>query len=182
MKLNTREIVLAWLTGVVVLFVGTYALCEPIWNDMQRVRADMEELQSDVDTERRLVQLGPRWDEKLDGILAGLPRHAPTFDVTASLLREIEAQASAQGYRLSERRADSEEVHSDYSELDISCLGSSSLNGIVGFLYDLRSKTAMMEVKQLRIEKDKFDYRVRVTINCVYGRDGQAPSTGGPQT
>lgn len=176
MKLNAREIVLVWLTCVVMIGAATFYFVDPVLQQTALSRQSILDVERDIADEQRLVALGPRWQQRLDRILADLPRHDPGFDVTATLLREIEAQAARHDFSLAERRAEREEVQAEYSELDIACRGSAPLAGAVAFLYHLRSPSALLEVRQLRIEKDKFDYRVRVTINCVYGRNESAES------
>ena len=171
MTLSSREITLGWVTGLAVLVAATLHFGQPVLDAWSKAVKDTAAVADQIDEEQRTVDLGPRWQERLQTALAGLPRHAVGVDVTAALLREIETQAAQAGLALAERRAGTEEVQAEYSSLEISCRGSASLEAVVTFLYHLRSPTALMEVTQLRIESDKTDYRVRLTVNCVYGRN-----------
>jgi len=170
MKLSMRELALAWITGVIILIALTYTLLEPVIEEWRSIRSDMAEVGEDIRDEQNTISLGPQWEARLDGILQSVPRHAPGVDVTASLLKEIEAQTESHGFGVVQRNAGEEEVHPEFSSLDIQYRGNASLDSIVSFLYELKSPSAMLEVKQLKIDKDKHDYSVRVTINCLYGR------------
>lgn len=170
MKLSLRELALAWITGLIVIMALTYAFLEPVIRELSRLRKDAEEARAQIVAEQGTIQLGPQWKSRLDKILLSVPRHAKGVDVTASLLKEIEAQTESCGFAIVQRNAGEEEVHPEFSSLDIQYRGNGSLESVVRFLFELKSTSAMLEVKLLKIDKDKRDYNVRVTINCLYGR------------
>jgi hypothetical protein len=170
-KFSAREIGLGWATATVVIGALTYSYLDPVVKDWDRIRNAIEDVRDDAYEERRTILLKPRLQEEWDLILESVPRHREGEDVTARLMKEIEQQASAHGYTIIQRNAEKEEVEQEYSSIDIATRGTATLDGIVRFVYELKSSAAMMNVKQLRIDKDKNRYKIRLTVNCVYGRE-----------
>lgn len=180
MTLTAREIGLGWATAIVVLGAVTYAYLDPVLKDWDRVRSEIETVRDSIYEEKRIVLKKPGLQKEWDRIIESVPRHPVGEDVTARLMKEIEQQASAHGYTIVQREAEKEEVEQEYSSIDIATRGHAGLDGIVRFVYELESSAAMMTVKQLRIDKDKGRYKIRLTVNCVYGREVETASVAGP--
>jgi len=177
MKLNRREMVLAWVTGLVALAGLTYVLCEPVFVELKQLQTKLDVVNGDIETEQDVATLGPRWEAKLTGMLEKMPRHAQGVDVLAGILQEIEQHALRSGFVVKSRLPSDEEVLPEYSSRDILYVGEfkssrhrEALDGLLQFIYDVQSPSAMIEVGSLKIDRSKDSLRVRVTFSCVYGR------------
>ncbi len=180
MTFSSREIGMGWVTAIVVIGALTYAYLDPVFKDWDRIRGEIENVRDDAYEESRTILLKPGLQKKWDRILESVPRHPAGEDVTARMMKEIEQQASAHGYTIVQRNAEREEVEQEYSSIDIATRGTATLDGIVSFVYELKSAAAMLNVKQLRIDKDKHRYKIRLTVNCVYGREVATASIAVP--
>lgn len=171
MTLSGRELGMACATGLLVLAAASYIYLEPAVKEIVRIGSQVDDRQQDIDKREYLIRQEPQWNQKWNAILDVVPRHQPDVDVTAHLMREIEQQARAHGYNVTRRNSEEEEQFEEYSTIAIDTRGTcESLRSIVSFLYNLKSTAAMMDVRHVKIDKDKFEYKVRVTINCIYGR------------
>lgn len=177
MKLNKREMVLAWVTSLVVLAGLTYVFCDPVFEELKQLQVKLEQVNGNIEKEQDVAALGPRWEAKLTGMLDKMPRHARGVDVLADILQQIEQHALRNGFVVKSRLPNDEEVLPEYSERDILYVGEfksnrdrDALAGLLRFLYDVQSSSAMIEVETLKIDRLKDSLRVRVTFSCVYGR------------
>jgi Tfp pilus assembly protein PilO len=166
MKLNTREIGLAWVTAITVILGGTYWFAQPKVQEWKDIDKAMQTLQLKKKESEHL--LGGRDDvnRRLDEIRGQLPAHPVGKDVTAELLRMLERTAQQNGVSLLRREAERERSAGDIYEVAINCNWEGDLDAVVRFLYALQSQGAILDVRQLTMSPIPGG-RVRLKGNCT---------------
>jgi hypothetical protein len=180
MKLTLREMILAWLTGVVVLFLPTwYFFAAPRLTDAREKRDRMDSLQSELENESRMLDQKGAWQLKLDEALKSLSSFPETQDVTADMLIKVERLATGNNLVLTRREPQKERRHGGLGTLDIKCNWEGSLDALVHFLFALQQDHGMLDVSQLYIKSEsKGLLKGTFTINCSYVRQ-KTPAPGG---
>lgn len=183
MKLNTRELGLAWVTAITVILAGTYWFAEPKvqeWKDIQKARETLR-------LKRREAEhlLGGKDDinRRLDAIRGQLPSHPSGKDVTAELLRMLERTAQQHSIALLRREAERERSAGDIYEVSINCNWEGDLDAVARFLYALQSQGAILDVRQLTmspIPGGKIRLKGNCTVDFAYTR--KADGVGSIQT
>jgi hypothetical protein len=180
MKLTLREMILAWVTGVVVLILPTwYFFAAPRLGDAATKRERMEALRGDIEGETRILDQKGAWQGKLNEALKSLPGYPETQDVTADMLIKVERLATGNSLVLTRREPQKERRHGGLGTLDIKCNWEGTLDALVHFLFALQQDHGMLDISQLYIKSEsKGLLKGTFTINCSYVRQ-QAPAPGG---
>ena len=178
MKLNPREMILAWLTLVVVVCVVTYNLAGGAIADWKQLKETQKGLDARKNIAEHLLQQQPVLMARLNEVSKGLPSHPEGKDVTADLLRTIEQTARANGLVLTSRQPDNEEPSGDLFELAIHCRWQGDLESLTRFLYALQIQGAMLDVSQLTVapaDTPGGQLKGRFTVDMAYTRQAESP-------
>ena len=173
MKLTAREIVLAWLTLVVVVCVVTYSLAGGAIQDWKQLKETQKGLVARKQMAEHLLKQQPDLLGRLDAVTKDLPSHPEGKDVTADLLRTIEQTARANNLVLTSRQPDNEEPSGDLFELAIHCRWQGDLEALTRFLYALQIQGAMLDVSQLTVapaDTAGGQLKGRFTVDMAYTR------------
>jgi Tfp pilus assembly protein PilO len=184
MKISQREILLAWITGVVAVGGLTYAFCEPRVEEYRRLRQERRRVQEKIALDQRLVSQKPMWDSRLRTLSAGLPEFPEDRDVTADLLIILDRIASNNGVSLPRRDADKEKRHGYAYQLAVTCKWEGSLESLVHFLFELQEQGAMLDLSQLSVAPEKTALKGSFTAECTYRKvkTKEAAEGAGPMT
>ncbi len=179
MKLSPRELILAWIAGVVLVFLPTwYFFADPRLADAQEKSDQYQVKTGELETERRMLQQNDAWQAKLNEALKTLASYPETQDVTADMLIKVEGLATQNNLTLTRREPQKEKRHGDIGALDIKCNWEGPLEALVRFLFALQQDHGMLDVSQLYIKSENRGLlKGTFTINCSYVRQKAA---GGP--
>jgi len=173
MKLSPRESMLALATGAVLLFgiTGVWGTRQfETWEELRRRQGDLrEKLAEDED----LVASNAYWTAEFEALRARLPQFPPDTKMDVHWLSVVEGVARRHEFRILKRQVGEPEKHGAVYELPIDCRDwEASLDSLVHFLFDLRSESAMLDVRQLLIRPDKnaTNLRGRFLLHCAYTR------------
>lgn len=172
MKLTLRELILAWATGVVLLFLPTwFFLVSPRLDDIRDRREKGVNAAAELETERKLADQKAVWQARLDESLKALAAYPDAQDVTADMLIKVESLAVSNNLVLTRREPQKKERHGDLGTLDIKCNWEGSLDALVHFLFALQQNHGMLDVNQLYIKSEsKGLLKGTFVINCSYMR------------
>lgn len=184
MKLSPREGLLMWITGLVVLYGGTYFVCAPQLKTWAELRRQREETERKIGLAERLVAQGPAWEKRLEGLRTKLPQYPPDKDVTADLLIKLEQLASRNGLTLLSRDVEKETQQGAMYELAVNCKWEGKLEALVHFLFDLQNEDAILDASQLTIAPNEKKFpRGSLTVYCSYSRTALPEGAGrSPET
>lgn len=175
--MSSREMILAWAAGVCLLGGVTYLLAEPAVREWNTVRARQAEAQHKIDMTRRMLDQGPRWNERLSGLRKRLPSYPADKDVTADLGIRIDNLAKSHDLSITSRDMDKETAKGEMFELAANCKWEGKLDALVRFLFDLQNEDAILDISQLTATpNDKKVLRGSFTVYCSYSR--QQPPGG----
>lgn len=175
-------------TGGAALFAVTVLLARPKIEEWSAVRRQQQEASAQIEGARRLISSADAWQKKFDEIRKMMPIQPADRPMDVYWMSIMDEVAGTNGIRIARRQAGKEERIGDIYELPIEVREwEGSLDAVVHFLFDLQSRGAMLDVRQLTIspkeEKDKTSLRGRFTLYCAYmrergkGRDKPASST-----
>ena len=187
MKMSSREMTLAWITGMLALFGVSYLITAPKLKEWVVIKAQREEAAKKIELTERLIGQNPAWESKLAELRRKLPKYPADKDVTADLLIRIEKLATANGLTLASRDVDKESQTGDMYELAANCKWEGKLEPLVRFLFDLQQEDAILDVSQLlAAPNEKRVLRGNFTVYCSYSRikpgsAGEKPETKGHQ-
>lgn len=171
MKMSLRDLIMLWITGVVLLFGITYMIAVPKIKNLQALRQDQKTLDQRVAMTQRLVDQSGQWEARLKALRQDLPAYPADKDVTADMLIEIENMARQNGVTLLSRDVEKEVQHGTLYELSVNCKWEGGLKAIVAFLFEIQQKGAMLDVSQLTVApNEKRVLRGTFTINSSYTR------------
>lgn len=184
MKLTLRELLLAWLTGVVLVFLPTwYFFAAPRLEAIRELRARQDSASADLDKERRMVEQAPAWQTRLAEALKSLTVYPDAQDVTADMLIKVEGLATQNSLTLTRREPQKERRHGDIGALDIKCNWEGTLEALVRFLFALQQDHGMLDINQLYIKSEnKGVLKGTFTINCSFVRSKAKPAAGPDKT
>ncbi len=172
MKLTLREMMLAWITSVVLLFLPTWYFFAAPRLAAAREKLDRQEtLRADLDSETKMLNQKSVWQGKLDESLKTLSSFPETQDVTADMLIKVENVATSNSLVLTRREPQKERRHGGLGSLDIKCNWEGSLDALTHFLFALQQDHGMLDISQLYIKSEnKGLLKGTFTINCSYVR------------
>ncbi len=181
MKLTPRELILAWITGVVLVFLPTwYFFADPRLTAVREKRDRQERLIATLETERRMTDQKGAWQAKLNEALKTLTAYPESQDVTADMLIKVEGLATQNSLTLTRREPQKEKRHGDIGALDIKCNWEGSLDALAHFLFALQEDHGMLDISQLYIKSENRGLlKGTFTINCSYLRLKAAGGPGG---
>ena len=171
MKLSNRELIIAWLTGAVVLGALTFFICKPQFDKASKSKQNKAFTLTHIESSQRLVDQGPKWHAALADLEGALPEYPQRKNVSAEMMAMLDKMASDKNVKLLRRDPEKEKPYGQFFELPVTCRWEGELEAITRFLFDVQSKTAMLDVKHLRIEpKGKDNLKGVFTITSVYSK------------
>jgi len=175
MKLSTREIMLAWVTFMVVLFAATYLVCKPQIAKWRELHAEVMVLEERVRSDRAMIDGRAEWERRL-GELKKSVRPLPAGKGEATYLkRTIGDLAGQSGIALRDRRDGEEVKYGGVYSLSITCPWDGNTAALVKLLFELESHDVMFDVKELTVRSSGNDQlKGSFTVYCLYvGAEGQ---------
>lgn len=180
MRLSAREWRLLWLTLTAALAAATWAVADGrlrAWRELGDRRRALEQRRGIAE---RYLRREPELQRELEALRQALPRYADKEPVASELLGRIGAMETGSGLRLLSKDPRPERVVEDLCETTIQCQWEGDLDSLVKFLYAVLSQGAMMDVRQLTVQRaDEKTDRLRgaLTLGYAYvrGADGAAP-------
>jgi len=172
MKLQPREQFLAWLTGMVILYLATWHFyAAPRFERLNAIAEEREKIESNLRRERNVLLRGPEVREQFRAAYQDLATFPENMDVTADMLIKVEGLATTNRLVLTRREPQKERRQGDIATLDIRCNWEGSLESLVRFLYALGQDHAMLDISELYIRAEgKGVLKGTFTINCSYIR------------
>lgn len=174
MRISSREVLMAWLTGVAVLAGLTFWFVEPRWERFSYMSRQIEVAQRKMERDRQLIDSRDQWDDRMQGLRRSLTKYPRQRDLTAEYLKLIERLAKENNLTLVQRRPDREKTQGGLYELSINCTWEGDLDALVRFLYTLDQQDVTMNVEELSVSTvpgKKEQLRGSFTLICAYTRD-----------
>jgi Tfp pilus assembly protein PilO len=183
MKLTPRELILAWIAGVVLVFLPTwFFFADPRLADVRDKRDKQQATAAELETERRMMDQKGAWQAKLNEALKTLTVYPESQDVTADMLIKVEGLATKNSLTLTRREPQKEKRHGDIGTLDIKCNWEGTLDALVHFLFALQQDHGMLDISQLYIKSENRGLlKGTFMIDCSYVRSKAAGGPGGPR-
>lgn len=173
MTLSPREMILAVITGCVVLVGGAWYFGGPALDSWAEARAALRKTRDEIRLAQRLIDQRPDWESKYAELRARIPQYGPTDPVTADMLRTVKRLADEARVSISRMEPDKEKTIGDLSEVAIDCSWESELEPLIRFLYAVQSHPAMLDVRQLTVTPAQGGagrLRGNVTIHFAFSR------------
>ena len=177
MKFTSREAVLSWIVGMLVLFSFSYWFGAPKVRIWKEIVENQKQLTDRIALAERLIQQRDPWRRRLEALKTKVSKYAAAKDVTADYLKTLERVAKDNNLTLVQRRPQKEKRHGDFYELAIDCSWEGDLEGLVRFLYALEQESVTMDMDKLTIaliRGGKGRMKGNFTLMCIYARNETA--------
>lgn len=189
MNVSSREMILAILTGAVVLFGVTILVVRPKVDQLREMRQRQEQVAGEIQVYRSLAEQRGQWEKEQSALKGLMVRFPAEQKMDVHWLSVMDRLASKNGLSILRRKANPEEPQGDVYRMTIECSQwEGTLDAIVRFLVDLQSEGVMFDVRQLRIKTGKRDLlEGGFTLSCTYVKDAPlvrkvvTGSTGKPE-
>ena len=183
MTLTPREIVLSLVTGGMVLVGVTAVVGRSHIDDWRVLRTQRKNVEQLVVRQKRLIANRATKEEELTRLSKMLPHYAGDKKLRVHWLSVMNQKASKNGVTIIKHQPGKEQRDGDVYLLPIQCTQwKGSLEGIVGFLFDLQKEGAMLDVQELRINRPKrrrskeWALTGRFILHCAYTRESRSES------
>lgn len=174
MKLNPREVRLGLVSLVAILVGLTFWVGEPLYEEWKQSQEEVDQLKLRRDRAQQLLEQGPDLNARLEQLREILPSYPEGADVTSQILRNLQQTADRHGLLLTRiREPEPERRVQDLYELAINAQWEGELNALVHFLYALHAQGAIVDVRQLtvdRVQNDPARLRGNITVDYAYSR------------
>lgn len=177
MKLTTREMVLGWTTGLVLLLAFSIWLCAPkvkVWKELNEQRATVMRR---IEMAERTVAQRETWNGRLRDVAQRLTKYPADQDVTADYLKILETIVKENGVTLVQRRPQKEKKNNNLYELAIDCTWEAELEALVRFLFALEQQKVTMDIDDLAVSLvagGQKKLKGNFALICLYTREGSA--------
>ncbi|MDD5482303.1 MAG: GspMb/PilO family protein [Kiritimatiellae bacterium] len=151
MKITSREMLLGWLAGFVMLTAVSLWICGPkvkIWRELNGRSGTVARR---IEVAEHLVAQKAEWNKRLRDVAQKLTKYPPDQDVTADYLKILENIVKENNVTLSQRVPQKEKRHDILYSLTINCTWEAELGDLVRFLYALGQQKTTMDVDDLNI-------------------------------
>ncbi len=184
MKLNTRELVLVWITCVAILFVGTIIVCRQL-GYVDQLRDNLDEIQAIKDemaANRDLLTRRNELQARLNDIRSRARSISADAPSDTHLKRLVDGLAAQNNIALSDRRAGTEMKYADLRVLPITCRWETQppdrkrggTDWLVGLLTTFQKHQMILDMTKLDI-KSHGQERLSgtFTVTCIYRKEGE---------
>ncbi|HIE10408.1 MAG TPA: hypothetical protein EYP62_02225 [Kiritimatiellae bacterium] len=151
MKITRREMVLGWLTLVVVLAGISFWWGSATLEEWKKTRSRIMEGRKRIEWIERSIRRRPQLERRFAELSRQLPRYELGQDVTAEILKNLERMARRHGFQLLRREPEKEKDLGDLFQVAVNCSWQGSLESLVHFLYDIQTSGAMFDIDQLTV-------------------------------
>ena len=191
MKITSRELMLGWMTGFVILIALSFWICSPkikVWKEL----ADKKEaVARRIEVAEHLIAQRGDWDKRLQDVALKLTKYPADQDVTADYLKILETIVKENGVTLSKRQPQKEKKHNELYELAVDCTWEADLGALIHFLHALEQQKVTMDIDDLSVSLvagGKGRLKGNFALICLYTRKGSPappatpalPVKGGP--
>jgi Tfp pilus assembly protein PilO len=179
MKLHRREIILAGLTGLTVLTMGTWVLIEPRVETLRENARKRKEVKLIIKKSEARLNRREEWNHRLDALRERLPSYAPDREATADIMRGLETTARKSGLMLLKASPDEEEQVGDLYEISIRYDWEADLTSLVRFLYALQAESVNLDIRQLNAQPQSGQegrLKGSFTVDFAYTRGNTEPA------
>jgi hypothetical protein len=177
MKMTPRELVLLFLTFAALLFGVSWLVVRQKITEWKDIRVAKVQIDRNIEVDRRMIDSRNHWNAKLATLRELLEEFEEDADVDTHWMSIMDDIASKHGVNISDRKAGAEKPQGEVYELAIECKEwDGELKSLVDFLFELQSKGAMLDIRQLRIKpKPKAGGRLEgaFTLHCAYTRKSE---------
>ena len=176
MKLSGREFILAWVTFVAVLYVGTFLVCRKLGaiGSLQDTATEALALSSKIEDSKLLLNRQKAWEAELAELRTKV-RPLPEGEVAPTYFkRKIDSFAVQHKVTIRERIVGDEKVHSGLHVLPITCRWEGTDDrGIRNLLIELAEEGTAFDTTSLLIQSlGQNRLKGSLTVNCKYTRSG----------
>ena len=175
MKISSREMILGWATGLVVLIALSVWFCSPkvgVWREINEKRAAVSRR---IEMAEHLVAQREQWNKRLQEIARKLSKYPADQDVSADYLKILENVVKTNGVTLSQIRPQKEKKHNELYEWSVDCTWEADLGSLVRFLHALEQQEVTMDVDDLSVSLvagGKGRLKGNFAMICLYTREG----------
>jgi len=186
-KITTREMVLGWVTLVVLLGGISFWWGSAGLERWKKTRARIVEGEKRIEWIERSIRRRPELEKRFAELSRQLPQYEAGQDVTAEILKTLERIARRHGFQLLRREPEKEKDLGDLFQVAVNCSWRGSLESLVHFLYDIQTSGAMFDVDQLTVSPAQGgpgELKGTLKLVVAYTRKarGRAGGSGGTQT
>lgn len=175
MKITSREMILGWLAGFVILVALSLWICSPkvkVWKEMNDKKGAIVRR---IEVAEHLTAQREQWQKRLQDVAQKLTKYPPDQDVTADYLKILENIVKENNVTLSQRKPQKEKRHDALYKLAIDCTWEAELGSLVHFLHTLEQQKVTMDIDDLNISLvagGKNKLKGNFVMICLYTRTG----------
>jgi hypothetical protein len=173
--MSDRELLLATVTGAVLLLGGSFLIARPKWEQMKVVREEQAQVRKELEEYRKLALEKDRWGKEMESVKGMLAKYPADQAMDVVWLSTMDNKARKNAVNITRRRAVEEKQVGDVYELPIECSEwDGSLAALTHFLFELQTEGAMFDVRQLTVRQVKGSGQLRggFTLFCAYIKEG----------
>ena len=176
MKISSRELLLVWLTLVVLIFGLSYWFVQPRVRGWTELGKQHRLAEGRCALAKRLLEQKPSLDERMESLRKKVPSYPADKDVTSDYLKIIEQLAKNSNLSLIQRRPDREKLPKQgrLYELAVDCTWEGDLSALLGFLSALEAQEhIVMDVRDLAVSPvpgKQGRLKGSFALLCMYSR------------
>ena len=186
MSISNREKILLGACLLAILYGVLGLTLRGRLEDLRIRRTVLQEQRQVLESRRNLVAQRADWDAQYARLQDLMPVFEASRRVDTHWLGIMDRLATKNDIRIFRRQAGEEKLAGDVYEMPIECRDwEGTLEGLVGFLYDLQAEGAMLDVRDMFIRtapRNPALLRGSFTLHCAYLRETSASPTAGETT
>ena len=178
MKVTSREMLLGWMTGLVILVALSVWICSPKINAWKELNKQCGTVKKRIVMAEQLVAQRQQGNMRLDDVAQKLTKYPADEDVTANYLKILENVVKENGVTLSQRRPRKEKKQKDIYQMAVVCTWEADLDSLVHFLYALEKQKVTMDIDDLSVSLvagGKGRLKGNFALICLYTRTAIPP-------
>jgi len=174
MNLSRHDRALLAVTVFVVLFGIVGAVARRSVATISERRAQAASLERRIRMQRNLIAAEDAWRARYDAVKDRMPVFTPGQQVETYWMTMLDQAADRHGVRIFRHDLRDEAVVAGVCELPIEVRSwEGTLEALVGFIHDIESTGAMLEIRELRVSPDPKRQgwlKGNFTLHCAYLR------------
>ena len=176
--MSPRELVLAFLTMLVVLIGVTVVLGRTKFDEWKQLRGARENVEEQILLSERLIGQRAAWVERLERSKDQLKVYPAGVNIIPKLLEQIEQIATGASLTLPNVSHEPENVRGDVSEVGIRYSWEGDLPSLIQFLYALQADPeSMYKIRTINVTPTGKEGRLKGSfiVDCAYTRADASP-------